>query len=147
MYVFANDMTVCYLCADLRKHQSSASLAFVRAKNKGNISILWHHHDMVHFFGYTLFLYPMDIRSPWPHVMPAFRLLHRRTQTSHTVLKCGTNKCSHGSIYWTEILRHWAVTNSVLAPCSISDFSGSTWSRFWMKFNSIYTTTAIYDWH
>ena len=112
-----------------------------RANNAGNVSILWHYHDMVHFLGYTLFLYHMDNRYPWPQVVPAFRLLHRRTQTSHKILKCGTNKCSHGGIYWTEILRHWAVTNSMLAPLTFQEVHDldSGWKLI------PYTTTAIYD--
>ena len=33
-----------YLDADQRKHQSPASLAFVRANNAENVSIWWRHH-------------------------------------------------------------------------------------------------------
>ena len=40
-----------YLGADHRKHQSSVSLAFVRASNAENISIWWRHHGM------TLWIY------------------------------------------------------------------------------------------
>ena len=47
-----------YSGADQRKHQSSASLAFVpaqRASNAGNVSIWWRHHEAVNlWFGFRV---------------------------------------------------------------------------------------------